>query len=268
MREKMTQLPHWCITDLQPAFYDTDSRTAVEQTGILYAKVKELIDIYNAFVDKVNEHIEEFEDGTNKSIEVFTIGMRQEFQDFIDIINLKVKDQDIIIADAVSYMKENIISTTNSVIADMYENDKFYMNVDYDEENEEISIQNHYRTEDVNFIKIDCETTTHRGVTYTPNGNTINVNGSATGGNSQIILNRRKLAVGDYLIGGTGNDNVLMRIWNEVANKEVYKDSAKGTFEVESADDVLQFQVYVLNGSTVENVTIKPYVYKVGEENE
>ena len=111
MDEKVKLLAHWCVTDFQPAIYDVDSATAIEQTAKVYAKMQELVTAYNTFVDNVNKHILEFEDGTNKSIEVFQVGIRQEFQDFIDIINLKIKDQDKVIADAVTYMKEHLVQT-------------------------------------------------------------------------------------------------------------------------------------------------------------
>lgn len=109
--EKVNRLPHWVITDLHPAFYDTDSSTAVEQTGRVYAKMNELIKNYNEFVDSINKHIEEFENGTNKSIEVFETEIRQEFQDFIDIIDLKIENQDKVIQDAIDYMKTNLVET-------------------------------------------------------------------------------------------------------------------------------------------------------------
>ena len=125
MKEKITQLPHWCITDLQPAFYDTDSLTVVEQTGKVYAKVRELVDIYNNFVDAVNKEIEEFENGTNHSIEVFQTGIRQEFQDFIDIVNLQIKDQDVVIQNAVDYMKTNLVQTITNLISEMRESGEF-----------------------------------------------------------------------------------------------------------------------------------------------
>lgn len=121
MNEKITQLPHWCITDLQPAFYDTESATVIEQTGVLYGKVRELVDTYNKFVDAINVHITEYESGVNTSIEVFTTGIRQEFQDFIDIVDLKVKDQEKVVLDAVDFMKTNLSDSITQIIHEMSE---------------------------------------------------------------------------------------------------------------------------------------------------
>lgn len=136
MNEKVNLLPHWCITDLQPAIYDLDSSTAIEQTGKLYAKIQELIKIYNEFVDTINKHIAEFEDGTNKSIEVFQAGIRQEFQDFIEVINLKIMDQDKVIADAVDYLKINLGDSITELIAQ----GDIYVGTVYDAENEALNI--------------------------------------------------------------------------------------------------------------------------------
>lgn len=52
-------MPNWCVTDKQPAFYDTESATAIEQTARVYGKMEELIDSYNTLETETHEHIEE-----------------------------------------------------------------------------------------------------------------------------------------------------------------------------------------------------------------
>ena len=103
MNEKVNLLPHWCITDLQPAIYDVESSTAIEQTGKLYAKIQELIKIYN---------------------------------EFVDAINLKIKDQDAVIADTVDYLKTNLGESINELIAQ----GDIYVGTLYDAENEALNI--------------------------------------------------------------------------------------------------------------------------------
>ena len=88
------KLPHWVITHKHPAFYDSESATAIEQTAKLYRAFQDLVEDYNIFVDKINVHIEEYEASTDRKIEVFETAMRQEFQEFIDITNLKYADQE------------------------------------------------------------------------------------------------------------------------------------------------------------------------------
>ena len=154
----MVKLPKWVVPDTFPALFDTDSATCIEMTAKLYGAMNELIDDYNAFVDRINEEIEAFETLTEKNYELFAISLRQEFQDFIDTIDLKVKAQDkaiadkfvtqddeiansintqntkianaissqnAVIADAVIYMKTNLTATLNSVIAEMKTNGEF-----------------------------------------------------------------------------------------------------------------------------------------------
>ena len=57
-------LPPWVETGLQPAFYDLESGTVLQQTARMYAKVRELVDSYNQFTedvtDTVNDYIERF----------------------------------------------------------------------------------------------------------------------------------------------------------------------------------------------------------------
>ena len=87
----MKLLPHWCITNINPGFYDTESGTTIEQTAKVYKAMNELIAEYNSFADSVNTKITEFMNGSNEDNEAFKIGLRQEFQDFIDIVDLKIE---------------------------------------------------------------------------------------------------------------------------------------------------------------------------------
>ena len=55
MIPRIKPLPHWVLTDLQPAFYDTESVTVLEAVSKLYAKVNEVI----GTVDIQDKNIEE-----------------------------------------------------------------------------------------------------------------------------------------------------------------------------------------------------------------
>lgn len=90
----MKLLPHWVITNDSPAFYDTDSGTCIEQTAKVYAAMNELIVEYNNFVDSTNAKIEEFNSGVIADNEAFRIALRQEFQDFINVVELKIESLD------------------------------------------------------------------------------------------------------------------------------------------------------------------------------
>ena len=113
----MRKLPHWCLTDKFPGFYDTESGTAIEQTAKVYKAMNELIEEYNLWIDKVNVLIENFIKDTSGDYEIFKVAMRQEFQDFIDVVNLKIQSQDTVIADAVDYMKNNLRTSIRELIS-------------------------------------------------------------------------------------------------------------------------------------------------------
>lgn len=50
-------LPHWVLTNNQPAFYDTESVTAIEMVAKLYGKMEELITSCNEQDKKIDEAI-------------------------------------------------------------------------------------------------------------------------------------------------------------------------------------------------------------------
>ena len=121
----IVKLPHWVLTDKFPAFYDTESKTAVEMVARLYAKVQEIIVDYNRFIDVINDEIETFTSGTSKDLEAFKLGIRQEFQDFIDLVELKLNDQDDEITEAVQYMKNNLSQSITNIVKQMQESGEF-----------------------------------------------------------------------------------------------------------------------------------------------
>ena len=83
-------LPKWNLNPNRPSFYDTDSATLLELASTLHATMNSLIEEYNKFVDNVNNTLTEFTQSETQNREVFEVAIRQEFQDFINIIDLKV----------------------------------------------------------------------------------------------------------------------------------------------------------------------------------
>lgn len=84
-------LPKWNLHSNRPTFYDTDSVTMLELAAKLHGAMNELITEYNQFVENTNATIQNFIDSTNQDQETFETALRQEFQDFIDIVDLKLK---------------------------------------------------------------------------------------------------------------------------------------------------------------------------------
>lgn len=117
----MIRLPKWVLTNPRPSIYDSESATAIEMTAKLYGAMSELVDEYNLFTDKVNAEIEKFEKSTDADIELFKVSIRQEFEDFIGVVEMKLNEQDKDIADAVQYLQDNLTTSIRKLLAEMRE---------------------------------------------------------------------------------------------------------------------------------------------------
>ena len=134
------RLPNWAIANEHPSFYDVESATAIEMVAKLYAKVKELMESHNTFTDEMTKAFEEFKQAVNDNFELFATELRQEFQDFIDLVELKIKEQDVKLNDAVDYMKTNIYSTTQNIVMDALANETIKARFNYDSETESLNL--------------------------------------------------------------------------------------------------------------------------------
>lgn len=110
----MQLLPKWVLTNPLPGVYDLESGTATEMTARVYAAMNNLIEEYNAFADSINNKITEFTGTTEEQYNLFALDLRQEFQDFIDVISIKYTAQDQLINNAVADME----ATAERVIAE------------------------------------------------------------------------------------------------------------------------------------------------------
>lgn len=165
MRKYCTKpLPHWCLTDLQPAFYDTESGTALQMVARVYKKIEELVANYNSFVDEINRYVDEFESGMIADFDCFKNCIIKTMNDYIEVIDTKIdaqdkniadaierqdtritqkfSEQDQIIADAVDYMKTNIVATVTTLFQEALANGDITaeLNVAYDAQTEAITL--------------------------------------------------------------------------------------------------------------------------------
>ena len=108
-------LPKWVLTENYPAFYDTETVTAIEMVAKVYGSMQELIDDYNKFVDDINKAILDFESEVNGDINDFKEYIEGIINDFIATVNGKIAEQDGVIADAVNYMKTNLVSNVTAL---------------------------------------------------------------------------------------------------------------------------------------------------------
>lgn len=143
----MQLLPKWCLYDNKYTFYDMDAKTMLELASTLHGAMNALISDYNTFVDNTNKLITDFMNDADADRKVFETAMRQEFQDFIDIIDLKVKsmeneigEQNKTIEAAVKYMKDNLYETVGQYIGDNLNEQGIKMATNYNEETEELTL--------------------------------------------------------------------------------------------------------------------------------
>jgi predicted nucleic acid-binding Zn-ribbon protein len=136
----MQLLPKWVLTNKFPSVYDSEAKTVLEQTARIYGAMNDLITEYNAFADRTNQLITEFTAAATQNQEQFEIALRQEFQDFIDVIEINVQQQQAQIDGAVSYMRDNIISTTSKIINDSIRKGEIVINTVYDPNSENLNI--------------------------------------------------------------------------------------------------------------------------------
>lgn len=87
-------LPPWIETGLQPAFYDKESGTVLQQVARMYAKVNYLVEMFNKFSKDTTDYVNDFADNTtetiNEYIEKFT-ALKDYVDDYFE--NLDVQEE-------------------------------------------------------------------------------------------------------------------------------------------------------------------------------
>lgn len=76
-------LPPWAETGLQPAFYDVESGTVLQQTARMYNKVNQLTRLFNEFSEATSEEVNAFEREVNDTVAEY-IEKFTELKDFVD----------------------------------------------------------------------------------------------------------------------------------------------------------------------------------------
>lgn len=118
-------LPRWNLHGNRPSFYDADSVTMLELAARLHGAMNELISDYNEFIDSTNAKISDFIASSEENQQVFATALRQEFQDFIDVINLKYAEQEqrfeTILSDYLAQMDAKMAQLFNQYVQTMDE---------------------------------------------------------------------------------------------------------------------------------------------------
>ena len=87
-------LPPWVETCLQPAFYDLESGTVLQQTARMWAKMRELGVAFNTFTENVTTEVNNFEASVNETVSEY-IEKFTELKNFVEdyFENLDVQEE-------------------------------------------------------------------------------------------------------------------------------------------------------------------------------
>ena len=129
----MLQLPKWILTNEYPTFLESESLTVLEQTSRVYGAMQQLINEYNKFADAVNKEIANYEETTTQDIEQFKCCVTELLENYIKAIDLKMDE-------AYSFMKENIETTTTTLINEAIAEGKIVIHAHYNEETESLEL--------------------------------------------------------------------------------------------------------------------------------
>lgn len=132
----MYLLPKWVLANKFPAIHDFESLTVIDQTARIYGAMNQLIEEYNAFADQINKSVEEFQTASEEDRKKFEIAMRQEFQDFIDAVDLKIRMMDQTIND----IEGNIEQITKDTVNKAINSGRLYVEESYDPETESLNM--------------------------------------------------------------------------------------------------------------------------------
>lgn len=80
-------LPPWVETGLQPAFYDKESGTVLQQTARMYAKVNQLTEAFNTFSESTTTFVNDFVEDTNTEIARFEKDVSDTVDEYIEKFN-------------------------------------------------------------------------------------------------------------------------------------------------------------------------------------
>lgn len=80
-------LPPWVETGIQPAFYDKESGTVLQQTARMYARVNMLIRMFNKLSKQTKQEIETFEENVNETVTEFTENVTEIVNTYIEKFN-------------------------------------------------------------------------------------------------------------------------------------------------------------------------------------
>ena len=134
------KLPHWVISNPNPSFFETEGGTVLEQTGIMYKKVQELIEHYNSFVDEINNTIDEFISNTLADQEEFEVKINQMIHDFTSLVRTELQNQNTTINEFIDYVTNQVDNVISQRLLELFESNTLTLEYNYNPDTESLDI--------------------------------------------------------------------------------------------------------------------------------
>lgn len=136
----MNKLPLWAPTTGRPAFYDSESATAIEMVAKLYGAMESLIDEYNKTIEELNKQFTDLEGDTREDLKLFKEEYIRIMNNFNTHLNTIHEQQQKEIQNGIQYMTENLNEAMQEIINEQFHNGSLKLNVAYDSDDEELSL--------------------------------------------------------------------------------------------------------------------------------
>lgn len=164
----MNELPKWILTKSRPAFYDTESGTAIEMVAKLHGAMNELISECNNINEEMQKTWATFKINSEEDYELFKMSVQQSFQDLSKVVELKLMQ---IETDFEKEIEESTEKATQELYQKLFDG-VVAANMEHTEEINELLANDkpeHYRsTKSSTLTTSDTELATSCTLTYSP----------------------------------------------------------------------------------------------------
>lgn len=115
-------LPSWALINRFSSFYEGESLTAVEQTARVYAKMQELIESYNKYIEQVNTELMELEKSTDKDLNCAIKTLINLTDSYISTVDLKLIRMSRTLDENYVAFTDNVLQTISNMVQELKEN--------------------------------------------------------------------------------------------------------------------------------------------------
>lgn len=132
----MKLLPKWFFNGERTLPNEYEQNTVLEKTAMIQKAINEIVNEYNKFAEKVNTDFENYKNEIDVNMETYEMEINQQFQDFIDVIDLKIAGLENEIQNSINTYEarvENELTKVTNGIQEFY-NEKEYLIVDFGNE--------------------------------------------------------------------------------------------------------------------------------------